>query len=57
MAGSERQPQEVLFVLECISAGRGDERAFRWRAYLDVEDEVWIYRPECGSWSSVTTEP
>ncbi len=43
MPGSERQPQEVLFVLECVECGRRDERGLGWCAYLDGQDEVWIY--------------
>ena len=47
MPGSERQPQAVLFVLECIECGARDERGIGWRAYLDADDDVWIYCAAC----------
>jgi hypothetical protein len=42
--GSERQPREVLFVLEC---GERDARGIGWRAYLDGDDEVYVYCADC----------
>ena len=46
MAGRER-PQ-VQFVLECVECGcRDDERGRGWRAYLDDDQDVWIYCPDC----------
>ncbi len=47
MPGSKRQPQKVLFVLECIECGRRDERGLGWRAYLDADDDVWVYCRDC----------
>ena len=37
----------VLFVLECTACGKRDEHGLGWRAYLDVDDEVWIYCASC----------
>lgn len=45
MSSSERPA--VLFVLECAGCGERDELGLGWRAYLDVDDEVWIYCEEC----------
>ena len=45
MPGSNRTP--VLFVLECTECGARDEGGVGWRAYLDVDDEVWIFCPDC----------
>ena len=45
MPGSERQ--QVEFVLECIECGERDDRGVGWRAYLDADDEVWIYCSDC----------
>ena len=47
VVAGERQPQDVLFVLECGECGERDARGIGWRAYLDGDDEVWIYCPEC----------
>ena len=46
MPGSERQPQAVSYVLECIECGVRDERGLGWRAYIDV-DSVWVYCRDC----------
>ena len=39
--------QQVLFVLECIECGERDERGLGWRAYLDADDDVWVYCAAC----------
>jgi hypothetical protein len=45
MPSGERQ--QVEFVLECIECGERDDRGLGWRAYLDVDDDVWIYCVTC----------
>ncbi|HWN20682.1 MAG TPA: hypothetical protein VNP93_01810 [Gaiellaceae bacterium] len=45
MPGGERQ--QVEFVLECVECGEIDDRGIGWRAYLDADDDVWIYCAAC----------
>ena len=47
MPGSERQPQEVHFVLECVECRARAERGVGWRAYLEGDDEVYVYCEAC----------
>jgi hypothetical protein len=42
-------PEQVALVPQCSECKRIwlSEDKERWRAYLDCDDEVWLFCPEC----------